>query len=146
MMRLDIDGTLSDPGLLTYRQLGFGRPIDDGRRIGLYRLTLDAAEFEGAIRDSFDQFVEENEEDDIQTGGSDSMPVLLENGYPRFRHLWKISPNELVTIVKEYLFLEFLEGCLGENAPDQCQFAVNTLDFARLEGEGVVIEGSYYSL
>ncbi|GAA4441360.1 hypothetical protein GCM10023155_47020 [Bremerella cremea] len=136
----------SEPGRVTYRGLGFGEATAGAFELLPYRIELSVAEFQSAIQQAFDVFVEETQRDDRLTNGSLEIPALKRHGYPSFDVLYDASPADLCTIVQDFLFLELLDGLLGNSLPTECQFAINSLEAIAFTENDVVVTGAAYAI
>ncbi|MEW4453786.1 hypothetical protein AB1L30_14020 [Bremerella sp. JC817] len=145
-MKITMGDIECEPGRVTYRQLGFGEVTVGDFELLPYRIELSPAEFQSAIQQAFDAFVEETERDDRRTDGSLEIPALKRHGYPSFDAFYEVSKADLCTIVQDFLFLELLDGLLGNSLPTECQFAINSLDAITFTENNVVVTGTAYSI
>ncbi|QDT22556.1 hypothetical protein [Gimesia chilikensis] len=143
-MKITIGGKSIGHETVTYRELGFGQNMSDTTIP--YQLRLSCAEFQCVIRNLFNEFVVENQQDDNETDESEAIPELVQNGYPTFDALLSSSRRDLCNVIKDYLFFELLHGLLGSSNTTECKFAINSLESLTCSDDGFVITGKAYSI
>ncbi|WP_417391631.1 hypothetical protein [Gimesia sp.] len=143
-MEINIDDKIVGHETVTYREIGFGQ--DPNITTIPYQLRLSSPEFRSVISDFFNEFVEENEKDDNETGWSEAIPELVRNDYPSFDELLISNKHDLCNVIKDHLFFELLDGLFASSLATKCQFAINSLESLTCSEDGFVITGTVYSI
>jgi len=129
--------------IVTFRDMGFGKEICQEDKLE-YLFDLSLSEFSQVAEKLFDDFVNECKQDDeisvVETLG------IRELGYPTFRQVLHNNRDVLVSIIKEYLPLEFLYGYFNNKNKTEWKYAINSIDEIILNDNNVTIRGSAYQI
>ncbi len=129
---------------MTFRQLGFGQSIS-GPTFAVV-IELSATEMRAAVGDAFNAFVADSEQDDKQYDYSAAVDAFVQNSYPSFDEMHGLSKRDLCVVILDYLFFDLLEGLFNASIPDDCAYAINSLEAISYEDASFIVSATAYPL
>ena len=143
-MKITIDKLPIGPAQITYRELGFGQNIP-GPVLAVV-IELSTVEMRAAVREAFNAFVADCEKDDKQYDCSLAVNELVHYGYPSFDEMYGLSKRDLCVVILDYLFFELLGGLFDASIPEDCAYAINSLEGISYDDTSFIVSATAYPL
>jgi hypothetical protein len=137
-----VDGQPVSPALLTYRDLGFGQPVEFP--LHEYRLVYGRGEFVNLLSEAYREFLADQKADDERTG--DPYPAYFQElGYPSLEELFE-HPVHLDDAVIRFLWDDLL-ALTFPDAPrteGNWKWVINSIDKVETTNDTVVVQGKVF--
>ncbi len=144
-MKVEVGGKIEPSEKVTFRRLGFGRPVP-GKELYTVIIRLTLNELQEVVSEEFDRFSRESKEDDESYGGETVVVPLRSLDYPTLSSALERNQGIVEEVLMQYIFLEFLEGIFGENDEARCLYSVNSLENITIAEDHVTIAGFAYKI